>query len=748
MPSIRITQFAGLVPELAARTIPATAAQIAHNCLLTDGTLRPQAKWVKVDGLNTDLDTYIRSIAYNPATHRPVMYTSYDAVTLGGAPFASNVTIGAQFSPPVVRHATGVGLTYKAVDLLASGVVGSVSYARAYLSNKPVNRVYAVSRVRIIDGRVEEGPLACLIGAPDAIVYEGDTATLSITVSGLTDGATHVRIYRSITGLDTGQEISNDLDTGWYLISESPIIGSSVTYIDGGSVTTDPLDTYYAGQFHPPILEAKHFGLTETGWFTAVAANGDIAVSERFLHHAWPVEASAKIPEEVTDAAVHKDNLYIGTKAKPYIVALQPSEKGGVQVGGVPYDEPYECLPNSMAVSSSGVIYASAQGLIALGKEGQRVLTGSIANAGDILYKKTTENFEFTAAIGHTTYGAYHFGFYYGFCGNAVVVDDVPAECQLDLEGDIPDGAVAEYQMVLLAATGSGRYCESVDRGLTWTPTYIGPNASTDWKGITKGLGLYVMVGNDPQPIIRTSPDKVTWTNRAHPIPGVSFTDVEFGTVGGVPMFIATAHLGGGVFGKIIYSLDGITWTQAASITGGGAPQFNQCLIRDGIAWAVAENSGSVYKSVDGTNWTHVAAGSSLFGICYGDNEFMVVGNSAQTYTSPDGVAWTFRSAGGGVSYSFYDVTYDPISQRYVAAAEGNPGVEGIYYSEDHGVTWIRVPIASDFNAAIHVDGVTILGSNALHFVRSEDGYDTYTDVSSGTADLVNDFYGALELIT
>jgi hypothetical protein len=416
MASIRITQFAGLVPEITGRNIPAISAQIAHNCLLSNGTLRPQAKWVMIEEAQLGATPY-RSLSYDRNTGRAVMYASFDAQTMEGAPFVGGAVIGAALTPPVVRHATGVGLTYEKTGIEGAGVTGTVSYSRAYLSAKPVNRVYAISRVRVKQDRIEEGPLAALIGDVDAVIYEGDTATLNISVSDVQDNATHIRIYRSITGLDTGQEVSNTLDTGWYLIEQVKIpAGGNIIYVDGGSITSDELDCYYAGEFHPADLLARYFGLLEGGWFVAVAGSGEIAISEKFLHHAWPTNQTYKIHETVNDMAVHMDNVYIGTNRAPYILSIQTGEKG-IQCAAVPFQEPYRCLPNTMTPSPSGAIYASAMGLIALGKEGQRILTASIANAGDILYTRTVDDVEYAASISTTTFGYYHGGWYYGFCG-------------------------------------------------------------------------------------------------------------------------------------------------------------------------------------------------------------------------------------------------------------------------------------------------------------------------------------------
>jgi hypothetical protein len=256
-----------------------------------------------------------------------------------------------------------------------------------------------------------------LIGLPDAVVYEGDTATINISVSALTDGANYVRLYRSISGLDTGQEIANTLDTDWFLVDEVAIpVGGTIVYMDGGSVTTDPMDKYYAGQFHAPTLLAKFFALTQSGWFAAASPDGEIAVSERYLHHAWPVENTYKIPETINDMVATQDNLYIGTNRHPYMVTLKFGDKA-LMGRPFPFLEPYRCLPGSMTAAPSGAIYASNNGLIAIGPEGQKVLTASIANAGDILFSRTFDGVTTICSIDSTNFGTYHNGWYYGFCG-------------------------------------------------------------------------------------------------------------------------------------------------------------------------------------------------------------------------------------------------------------------------------------------------------------------------------------------
>lgn len=427
MASIRITQFAGILPEYAARILPVTAAQVAHNCLLTDGSLRPQASWVRQETVVAGQEPTMRSIAYDRSADRAIMYTSIDVVHTDGEPFAFRKAVGANLSPPVMVHDTGDSVLANTAAVFNTGIGGTVNYTRAYLSSKPVNRVYGVSRVRKQDGRTEEGSICGIIGDPQALLYEGDEALININFTILDDGANYVRLYRSLTGLDTGEALANEFDTNWHLIAEIPTFGSPIiVYVDGGSIVEDPLDVNYSEQFHPPTLLARFFGLTESGWYVAASEGGEIAVSERYMHHAWPSSQVYKVPGIITDIAVFQDNVFIGTDGFPFILSLAQGE-AGVQGALVPYKEHYRCLPGSMTPTASGAVYASRAGLVALSREGMQVLSRDFASPGNILRRKevpkelspTEEKQTLTASIGETNSGTYYNGWYYGFCGSA-----------------------------------------------------------------------------------------------------------------------------------------------------------------------------------------------------------------------------------------------------------------------------------------------------------------------------------------
>lgn len=419
MASIRILQFAGIRPELSARLLPAMSAQIAHNCILTDGSLRPQAKWVQLQEYDAGNENPIKGIAYDSTNDVATMYMSFDPITLEGEPFASRLTVGASPASLVNWYYTGESFAPHTVAVYPGGVSATVSYQRSYDSIKPVNRVYALTRVRRIGTRTEEGPLIPIPGqAGTDIVYEGDLVTVEINAATLDDGATNVNIYRTISGLDTGVDVTNNLDTNWHLVDQLPLIGGNlISYIDGNSATAVPLDVCYSQNFHPPALVARYMGLSESGWFVAGAIGGDIQISERYLHHAWPVDNHLRLQgEEITDLAVHRDNIYVGTLRAPYVVSLSAGENG-LQASATPFPEAIPCRPNTLTPAAGGAIYASGQGLVALSREGQQVITRDVVNAGDILYSKTLEDGRVsTARISTTSFGTYFQGKYIGFC--------------------------------------------------------------------------------------------------------------------------------------------------------------------------------------------------------------------------------------------------------------------------------------------------------------------------------------------
>lgn len=409
MASIRINKFTGLVPGVGARLLGKAGAEIAHNCLLWDGSIRALRSWINVPISGEGNYIYIDK-------NNQIRKTEFSEPIEVKTP--ANYVIALSGDKKPIRMFGGV--SYYAGVYTPDIDSASVDYTRGYFSNKPVNRLYALSAILQTPIGVEEGPITLIPNqTPQGIIYEGDIVDLQITIDPGLNDQTGYRLYRSISGLDTGKDVTNNLDTEWYLINEFTNLSDvSIRYIDGGSATTDPLDLYLADRFYPPAyINYEYLGMAEAGWVCLATIEGILAFSEKFLSHAYPTENYYTIGEKITDMVVNDNNVYLGTESIPYIASLSDGEALGLQVGVTPYKGNYRCLPNTMCKTPAGAMYTTINGLVELSREGQRLLSASIGEGFNSFYSTTyPDQAKVSIRYKDVQAGAYHLGVYYGFC--------------------------------------------------------------------------------------------------------------------------------------------------------------------------------------------------------------------------------------------------------------------------------------------------------------------------------------------
>ena len=503
MPSLRITRFGGVNLEVSPRLAPSYIAQVAHNCLLWDGVLRPLAQWKPILGVNYATAYSIDVSADNSLVKT---YLLRNAKPLKGDNYPENTVVGITYTP---YGAVDANINYLNTRTPPGGMpVGVqkpiltsqiVTHARAYKSDKPVNRVYGVTGIRVNGNGVEEGPLTVMSGQNlQQLIYEGDYSVLACIVNSPSVPFNGWRLYRTISGFNTAGSPNNEFDTDWFLVAESRNF-TALSYNDDGAATTDPLDLYLADRFYPPPAKFFQFlDVLDGGWIVAVTEDGYMAVSERYLYHAWPTENYFKIPgETVTDMVASSDNVFIGTKNRPYIASVAAGEKAATQCAIEAYREAYECLPNSMDATPSGAMYASPSGIISLTRQGMNLLSagvtsgvlplGKVSADIDILDPETLEvstvNLSFDMKYEHTRYGAYYHGTYFGFC-------TIPTGYNEIIEGE---GAPYEGQEVSLFRgymfdTGSSLDGTNELAKFSTLDTPAGVRAH-----VTGGTGLYVL---------------------------------------------------------------------------------------------------------------------------------------------------------------------------------------------------------------------------------------------------------------
>jgi len=439
MPSIRIQQFGGMNTEIASRLAKEDVAQIAHNCLMWDGTLRPVAKWVSTQGgLNNRYTIWWENGVINSSVLQKGIRLEgpvYTAGTLVGLfpnivnSDRSNVCYQNNFTP--IDAVLEVGVSTPIMSQFTT-----VTYTPSHLSTKPVQRAYACSYVRDNYGKLEESSLAYLPGQNFTdLHYEGDVcAVLPRTSDISTRERCHLRLYRSISALETGQEIANILDTDWYLVADIQNYVADAggtlreySYIDGGSPVGGPLDTYLAKHYYPPHPSTfRYITATEGGWVAIATPEGSVQISERYMTHAYPTENTVAIPNPITSLVAYYDNVFVGTTHEPFIITVGVGDVG-TQINPRPFHEDYACMPGSMVRTGGGALYASPAGLVALSQEGMKVVTAGVASSLRPLYHVKYTALDATdqctdLGFQDTAYAAYHRGTYYGF-GQVPTID-------------------------------------------------------------------------------------------------------------------------------------------------------------------------------------------------------------------------------------------------------------------------------------------------------------------------------------
>lgn len=243
------------------------------------------------------------------------------------------------------------------------------------------------------------------------------------------------------------------------------------------------------------------------------------------------------------------------------------------------------------------------------------------------------------------------------------------------------------------------------------------PGSSNGLFGVATSGSLIVAVGLFGT--VMTSPDGITWTAQASDaydtLAEVVWTGSQFVVVG----------LGG----TILTSPDAIAWT-----TRKAGPSWEAL---QGVAWsgtmlvATSASNGTVYHSPDGVTWTPVnnAAPQALLDIAWANGQFVAVGYSGTVVTSPDGGTWTAHAT--PTSANLVSVVWS--GTQYVAT-----GVGTILTSPDASTWTARVsPTPNEINE-VAWSGTRFVGAvNTGEVVTSADGI-TWTLHTTGSAHRLN----------
>ncbi|PWE57125.1 hypothetical protein DEM27_05645 [Metarhizobium album] len=169
--------------------------------------------------------------------------------------------------------------------------------------------------------------------------------------------------------------------------------------------------------------------------------------------------------------------------------------------------------------------------------------------------------------------------------------------------------------------------------------------------------------------------DDAIWTNITNPSAATDYEIVStsFGFLMGEDQ---------GTNSRILRSVDGNTWTVAATLT-----SFRiRRLAQNGSIYLAADGFAKLSLSNDGSSWgtpfvpTGFTGGSdAILGSAFGAGLFVITGTGGKISTSPDGSTWTARSS--GISTAINDVKF--INNIFVAV-----GSAGRILTSPNGITW------------------------------------------------------------
>ena len=367
MAVIPIKSFGGIAPKVPPRFLPDTAAQVASNCVVFNGSLQPltgvgsAVATLTKSGTpltiyrfgqdiistsqywfhwTTDVDVCRSQIAGDTSE-----WTFYTDGTLPKATYSTLALSGSDY--PTVSRPLGIPAPTTAL-LLTLG--GTPTDATAL----PETRVYTYTLVNKESGYdFESAPAPASLSID---VKVGETVAVSnfdTIPSGYT--ATHRRIYRSVSGT-------------YLFVAE--ITAATTSYTD--SVLAEDLGEEIPSLTWLPPPATMRGLINLPNGIMAGFVGRDIYLCDPYHPHAWPIAYNQTVDYPVVGLGRMDTTLAVLTTGTPYF--LQGSHPDSMVV--VKSDLDQACASKRSIVSANGVVmYASPDGLVMLSPGGSKLVS-------------------------------------------------------------------------------------------------------------------------------------------------------------------------------------------------------------------------------------------------------------------------------------------------------------------------------------------------------------------------------------
>ncbi|MGD6739674.1 hypothetical protein ACP5PY_26460 [Photobacterium leiognathi subsp. mandapamensis] len=366
---INIPLMKGEVPRLKPHLLPSEAATMAKNCSFENGIVSPLQTDAFVQNLPIAAKTLFK---YTPehwfcwnkeieAIHNPMAQDKWQRVYFTGeekpkvtaqdiaigpvSPAASyDLGVPAPTSPPVINR-----IDASTGDEPAEGEPANFDdetrfYVQTYIS-------------RFGEESAPSNPSAeLLVEKPGSTVYVG-LSRLNVN----THNITHTRLYRTVTST-VGAE--------YMLVAEIPI--AQAEYADSAKTVNGPIVETW--DFDVPDENMRGLCVMANGICAGFAGN-EVMFSEAYLPYAWPKQYRGTTEHEIVGIKAIGTSLVVATKGYPYIFSgVTPSAINGTKIGS----EQACVSKDSMVVVNGNVLYASPDGIVAVGADGVITITDQL----------------------------------------------------------------------------------------------------------------------------------------------------------------------------------------------------------------------------------------------------------------------------------------------------------------------------------------------------------------------------------
>lgn len=177
-------------------------------------------------------------------------------------------------------------------------------------------------------------------------------------------GVTHVRIYRTVNGHETGREEVNTFDTVWMLVGEVEI--SAGFFLDD-LLNEELIEALEVDHVPPPPANLKGIILMDSQDTLAGYAGRRVYFSEANSFHSWP--HYLELDDVVCGIVESNGILYAATNGRPYAISAIADCEGAACREAIRLPGNYPklgCGNRTMGKIRSGAVYPTHDGLVLL----------------------------------------------------------------------------------------------------------------------------------------------------------------------------------------------------------------------------------------------------------------------------------------------------------------------------------------------------------------------------------------------